>query len=320
MADLRLHGVRLSSRQLVARIDRLAAQGYRGVMVSYDVWPDQVDSIVAQAKLRGLATLGEPAFTSYPYEIRSGIDALVHDDHYQIEFAPAPAQLTRADDLSTGVAAMRAICSAAPDSAVVTAYGGQLARSHTALMPTLAVEATADALDAPNPWNAPSAALIAASDLDVPVDKKTGESGWLKGLAPDRIAHVRACARHKEQLDGRLYALGAKFLAGSAATTYGVMPGSGLHFELALLHRIGLTPREAIAAATSNFADIYGWPDVGRIEPGRAGDVLVLDADPRLDVSAIDHIDTLVFDGRIVDRHRLLEMARIEQPGSPCIK
>jgi hypothetical protein len=61
--------------------------------------------------------------------------------------------------------------------------------------------------------------------------------------------------------------LGARFLAGSAATNYGIICGSGLHLELALLHRIGLSPREAIAAATSNFADIDGWLDVGRIEP-----------------------------------------------------
>jgi pimeloyl-ACP methyl ester carboxylesterase len=45
------------------------------------------------------------------------------------------------------------------------------------------------------------------------------------------------------------------------------MPDSGLHLEL--LHRIGLSPREALAAATSHYADVYGWPDVGRIEPGR---------------------------------------------------
>jgi imidazolonepropionase-like amidohydrolase len=35
-----------------------------------------------------------------------------------------------------------------------------------------------------------------------------------------------------------------------------------------------------IAAATSNFADIYGWRDIGRIEPGRVADVLILEADP----------------------------------------
>lgn len=66
-------------------------------------------------------------------------------------------------------------------------------------------------------------------------------------------------------LDGQLYAAGATFLAGSNAATYGIMPGSGFHLELTLLHRFGLSPREALAAAT--YADVYGWRDVGRIEP-----------------------------------------------------
>jgi imidazolonepropionase-like amidohydrolase len=85
------------------------------------------------------------------------------------------------------------------------------------------------------------------------------------------------------------------------------LPGSGLHLELALLHRIGLSPREAIAAATSNFADIYGWRDVGRIEPGRVADVLILDADPRKDLGALDHIDIMIFRGAVLNRKLLLE-------------
>jgi hypothetical protein len=47
-------------------------------------------------------------------------------------------------------------------------------------------------------------------------------------------------------LDARLYQSGAKFLAGSSATNFGIMPGRGLHHELALLHRIGLSPRLAM--------------------------------------------------------------------------
>jgi imidazolonepropionase-like amidohydrolase len=85
------------------------------------------------------------------------------------------------------------------------------------------------------------------------------------------------------------------------------LPGSGLHVELTLLHRIGLSPREAIAAATSNFADIYGWRDVGRIEPGRVADVLILDSDPRSDLEALNHIDMMIFQGVVVNRRLLLE-------------
>jgi hypothetical protein len=316
MLNHRLHDRRLSNEQLIARIDRLADQGFRGVTISYDVWPDQVDVIVAEARRRGLVTLGEPAFTSHPYAIHAGIDTLLHNDHYSVELAPAEAKLARADNLSDVAAVNRAVFAIDPASTAVIDYGTQMSKAHTALMPTLVLEATANALDVPNPWSAPSAALIKAADLDTPVDPVTGASGWLAAIPVDKREHVREFARHKAALDARYYQLGAKFLAGSAATSYGIMPGSGLHREIALLHRIGLSPREAIATATANYAAVYPWTDVGRIEPGRSADILILNADPRLDASAVDRIGTLVFKGAIVDRSSLLPST---SPNSPAV-
>jgi hypothetical protein len=91
MLDHRLHDQRLSNQQLIKRVDKLADQGFRGVTISYDVWPDQVDVIVAESKRRGLATLAEPAFTSYPYAIHAGVDGLLHNDHYLLELTPPAA-------------------------------------------------------------------------------------------------------------------------------------------------------------------------------------------------------------------------------------
>jgi Amidohydrolase family len=307
MLDHRLHDRRLSNEQLIARVDQLADQGFRGVTISYDVWPDQVDVIVAESKRRGMATLAEPAFTPYPYAIHAGVSGLLRNDHYLLELAPPSVLVDRADNLNAGSAASRAICMVDPASSEVADFGAQLAKSNTALMPTLSMEATADALDVPNPWSAPSAALIKPADLDDPVNPSTGESAFLTSLTAERRKRVRDCAWHKQALDARLYQLGAKYTAGSSATSYGIMPGSGLHLELTLLHRIGLSPREAIAAATSNFANIYGWRDVGRIEPGRVADVLILDADPRSDLAALDHIDRIIFRGSMLNRQSLLE-------------
>lgn len=307
MTEHRLHDERLTNQQLVERVDKLAEQGFRGVTISYDVWPDQVDVIVAEAKRRGLATIGELGFTSYPYAIRAGVDALLRNDQYQMELAPATAKLARADNLAGAADAYHAICALDPASVEVKNYGEQLARSHTALMPTLALEATADSLDVANPWSTLSASIIQPADLDTPVDRSTGASGFLAGLPAARRDYVRNCGWHKENLDAALYKAGARFLAGSLAPSYGVMPGSGMHVEIALLHRIGLSPREAVAAATSNFADFYGWKDVGRIEPGRVADLLILDDDPRISASAIDHIHAVIVGGAMIDRDKLLK-------------
>jgi len=319
MLDHRLHDRRLSNEQLIARVDQLADQGFRGVTISYDVWPDQVDVIVAESKRRDMAALAEPAFTPYPYAIHAGVSGLPRNDHYLLALAPPAVLLERADNLTASSAPSRAICMIDPASSGVADLGAQLAKSNTALMPTLSMEATADALDVPNPWSARSAALIKAADLDDPVNPSTGESAFLASLTTERRKRVRDCAWHKEAFDARLYQLGAKYLAGSSATSYGIMPGSGLHLELTLLHRIGLSPREAIAAATSNFADIYGWRDIGRIEPGRVADVLILDADPRSDLAALDHIDRIIFRGVVLDRQSLLK-ARDHELGNPAVR
>jgi hypothetical protein len=87
MLDHRLHDRRLSNEQLIGRVDQLADQGFRGVTISYEVWPDQVDVIVAETKRRGMATLAEPALTPYPYAIHSGVSGLLRNDHYLLELA-----------------------------------------------------------------------------------------------------------------------------------------------------------------------------------------------------------------------------------------
>ena len=47
-----------------------------------------------------------------------------------------------------------------------------------------------------------------------------------------------------------------------------------------MLVRLGLSPREALAAATNNYALQFGWNELGQIAPGRRADILVLDGDP----------------------------------------
>jgi hypothetical protein len=105
----------------------LADQGFRGVTISYDVWSDQVDTIVAEASLCGLATIGELGFTSYPYAVHAGVGALLRNDQYLTKLAPAPAKLARADSLPGGATAVRALCTIDPASSGVKDYADQLA-------------------------------------------------------------------------------------------------------------------------------------------------------------------------------------------------
>ncbi len=83
-------------------------------------------------------------------------------------------------------------------------------------------------------------------------------------------------------------------------------PGRGLHDELELLVKAGLTPLQALQAATINGARFLGHEDRhGTLELGRAADILVLDRNPLTDIRATRAIHALVLRGAYLDRSAL---------------
>ncbi len=82
----------------------------------------------------------------------------------------------------------------------------------------------------------------------------------------------------------RLHAAGVPILAGSDAPNPGTAHGASLHAELGLLVRAGLSPREALAAATSLPARHFGVAERGRIAPGMRADLLLVEGNPLADI------------------------------------
>ena len=88
------------------------------------------------------------------------------------------------------------------------------------------------------------------------------------------------------QVVGRMKQAGVSLLAGTDPPTRDIFPGFSLHDELALLVRAGLSPMEAIQAATKNATECLGVQDLyGTIENGKAADLVLLEANPLLDIS-----------------------------------
>jgi imidazolonepropionase-like amidohydrolase len=75
-----------------------------------------------------------------------------------------------------------------------------------------------------------------------------------------------------------------------------------------LLVRLGLSPREALAAATNNYSLQFGWNELGLIAPGRRADILVVDGNPTANIWNARRISTLIMDGNLIDRERLLHL------------
>jgi len=89
------------------------------------------------------------------------------------------------------------------------------------------------------------------------------------------------------------------------------VPGAGLHRELAALVRAGLTPAEALRAATVSGAELVGArPGALSLAPGSQADFIVVKGDPLAridDLSAISHV---VRAGEVLDPKALLALAR----------
>jgi imidazolonepropionase-like amidohydrolase len=102
---------------------------------------------------------------------------------------------------------------------------------------------------------------------------------------------------------------GACYLAGSATDVWGTMPGISLHVELKLLHKIGLSNRQVIAAATSNFARAFGWNHTGQMKPGCTADILILEKNPLEDLENLKQINRLFLRGREINRQKLLDFS-----------
>ena len=99
-------------------------------------------------------------------------------------------------------------------------------------------------------------------------------------------------------------AAGGTVVSGSDAGMPGVPFGGGLHRELELLVDAGLTPTEALRAATSRAARVMHSQDTGAIETGRAADLLVVDGNPHENISAIRDVVLVLREGRLVVDHR----------------
>lgn len=98
-------------------------------------------------------------------------------------------------------------------------------------------------------------------------------------------------------------------LAGTDTPNAFVFPGFSLHEEMELLVAVGLTPLEALQAATINPARFFDATDsLGTAEEGKLADLVLLEANPLEDISNTQAIAAVILDGELLQRHELDEL------------
>jgi len=185
------------------------------------------------------------------------------------------------------------------DSAGLQRVAEQLAGLGVAIVPTLALhEAWAHLADdeyvrgvdvsrmpagAVNAWNVPD--LVRRAGIGAADFAAFGRSRPLQDL------FVRLFRR-----------AGGLVVAGSDSPNQLLPPGASLHRELALLVAAGLTPDQALLAATRDAARLLAADSIGVLRPGAVADFVVLRADPRQNIANLGAIEEVIAAGYAVDR------------------
>ncbi len=182
----------------------------------------------------------------------------------------------------------------------------RLARNHTWQCPTLTVLRNMAFIQDPAIHN----------DLRVKYMPPGIASGWdpagdfrLKDRTQEDFDLARSVYRKLKDLVGPMRRAGVEFLAGTDVLNPYCFPGFSLHDELTLLVEAGLSPMEALQAATLNPARFLGKEkDLGTVEKGRIADLVVLEANPLEAIGNSRKIEAVLTGGKLFLKADLQKM------------
>jgi len=124
------------------------------------------------------------------------------------------------------------------------------------------------------------------------------DNAGLTRLPPPLLAKAQAVIPAARKNIAHAFASGVKVAFGTDAAVY--PHGMNAH-EFAVMVKLGLTPLQAIQAATVNAADLLGWSGkVGTLEPGAWADIVAVDGDPLKDVTTLERVKFVMKGGEVV--------------------
>ena len=128
--------------------------------------------------------------------------------------------------------------------------------------------------------------------------------GIIAELVTDPVADRRRFVQKELELTLAMHRAGIRFMAGTdTAAGVDVLPGSSLHTELEYFVEAGLTPQEALRAATLAPAEFLGrTQDMGTVDKNKIADLVLLDANPLDDIRNTRKISAVVVNGRLLTR------------------
>jgi len=183
------------------------------------------------------------------------------------------------------------------DSSAVARTARALAEARVTLVPTLVVHDMLSRLDNPILLSRPGMEDVPENAESVrSVPSLLRRTGW---NASD-FGAFRRSRRRQNQFVREFRRAGGAIAAGSDAANQLLIPGYSLHEEMAFLVQAGLTPLEAITAATRRGAQLLRADSLGMLAPGKVADLVVLNDNPTRNIAATRNIALVITRGRVI--------------------
>ena len=189
-----------------------------------------------------------------------------------------------------------------------SALAALLAKNQTWQCPTLVWERGGNLLDVSDFAKDARAKYVPASWKEKTWKRFTDEI--TKDYATADLATRRKFVEKELEVVQLMHKAGVPFLAGTD-TPPGVyiFPGFSLHEELQRFVAAGFTPLEALQTATINPARFFGMEDqLGTVETGKLADLVLLTANPLVDITNTQKISSVIVNGRYFQRGELDKM------------
>jgi cytosine/adenosine deaminase-related metal-dependent hydrolase len=263
----------------VAAVRHLAAQGADCVKIYNHVPPDVLAAIIAVAGELGLPVIGHvPRRMSMLQAVQAGMNGLEHIRITGSDFLP-PEQAAQLDMLPFAEREPRLWELIEPGDGWMDTLIETMAARDVTLDPTLLIddvtyrEGFAGQADHPDNAYLPDQVRRSMAAEEIPAFMRM--PGELRALA-------RAAEPKRREFVRRCWQAGVRVTAGTDGADLGkLLPGFGVHHEIALLREAGLSPFASLQAATISAARALNLADqIGAIEPGKAADFGVWTADP----------------------------------------
>jgi imidazolonepropionase-like amidohydrolase len=289
-------------KQAPALLDGMAKQRVDGVKLYVAAGPKVSRAVIEDAHRRGWPVTGHVEATPPSQAAAMGIDNLEHVSTLLAELRKRPS--AKITGFRKGFANVAEVDLDTPKAKRLIA---NLKAHHVAVTATLSVsklpvDAESEALRAYSGW----------AGLPQAWRKEWKRSYWsfisTKGWSAKDYRFARNAYSKLAEMVARLHKAGVDIVAGTDTPAPWVLPGAGLLRELELLVEAGLTPMDAIRAATGKAAKVLRKEkEVGALLPGRRADLMLLGADPLIDIRNVRRIDAVYLGGDKLDLHQLRE-------------